>query len=366
MSRSKETHRSLDFWIGVPLVVLLASIRKRRRLPATPHRIGVISPTAIGDLILETGILAHIHETYPAAEIHLFHGKTNAGLIPLLPIEVKSHECNFTNFRTALMLLKETHVDVLVDLTPWPRLTALCSALSGAVTIGFQSERQFRHYAFDITAPHMSTRHEAENLRALSATFAPCSQYRPHLRKNIPPIPLQLPYERLILCHVSPGGSQAEAKSWPKSHWIELTNRLADEDFLIGFTGTQTDSERIQALLSETRLPRDKAFSLCGKLSLVGLAGALQRARLLITVDTGVLHLASVLNTPVIGLHGPTCSERWGARSPAAISLNAPHPEAGFIHFGFEKSPRALEIMATLAVDVVFETAKKALSASQR
>lgn len=366
MSRSKETHRWLDFWAGVPLVMLLGCIRKRRSLPAAPRRIGVISPTAIGDLILETGVLAHIQNSFPNSELLLFHGKTNGAVLPLLPVLVQSYECNFTNLRAALRLLRSSRLDIVIDLTPWPRLTALCASLSGATTVGFCSERQFRHYAFDIAVPHLRTRHETENLHALANALAPCPTYRPRLREDIPTPSLQLPYDRLLLCHTSPGGSRADAKSWPASYWIDLAQRLAHEGFIIGFTGAQADTEKIQKLLAEMRLPAETAFSLCGKLSLVELAGVLLRSRLLITVDTGVLHLASALNTPVVGLHGPTRSSRWGAQSEKAISLDALHPEAGFIHLGFEKSPHALDIMSALPVDIVFEAAKKALSADQR
>jgi heptosyltransferase I len=113
----------------------------------------------------------------------------------------------------------------------------------------------------------------------------------------------------------------------------------------------------VAAILAEARLPLVEAFSLCGRLSLTQLAGALARARLFITIDTGVLHLAAALDAPTLALHGPTRSSRWGGCSRTTFSLNAPHPDAGYLHLGFEKHPHATTIMQTLTVDAVSEAA---------
>ncbi len=100
-------------------------------------------------------------------------------------------------------------------------------------------------------------------------------------------------------------------------------------------------------------------------MSLAQLAGALRKARLLITVDTGVLHVASALDAHTLALHGPTRSWRWGGRSSKTISLDSPHPAAGFIHFGFESNDQAAATMKTLTVDYVYNAAKAALQRSE-
>lgn len=361
MARTNDRHRLLDYWLGVPLIALTGGLRRRRSIPHDAQRIGVFSPTAIGDLILDSGILLHLRQAFPFASIHLFYGPTNAQAVPLLPVDVQAHCCDFKRARATITAIRQARLDVVVDLTPWPRLTALYAALSGAVTVGFSAEKQHRHYAFDVSVPHLRTRHEADNLRAIAEVFAPCAEYPVALRKDLPEPALALPYDRLVLCHISPGGSQADSKRWPVSHWVELVRRLASDGFVVGFTGTQADVSAAQAVLSAAHLPPEAALSLCGAMSLGELAGALRKARLLITVDTGVLHIASALNANTVALHGPTRSWRWGARSPATISLDAPHPAAGFIHFGFETNDQGAATMRTLSVECVYNAAKVAL-----
>jgi ADP-heptose:LPS heptosyltransferase len=361
VARTNDRHRLLDYWLGVPLVMLAGGIRRRRHLPQNPESIGIFSPTAIGDLVLDSGILLHLRQAFPSASIHLFYGPTNAQVVPLLPVDLHAHCCDFKQPRVTIAAIRKARLDLAVDLTPWPRLTALYAALSGAVTVGFRAEKQHRHYAFDVAVPHLRTRHEIENLRALAEVFAPCPEYRISLRENLPEPTSRLPYERLVLCHISPGGSQAESKRWPVTHWAELMRRLTADGFVIGLTGSRADAPDARAVLSAAHLPPEAAISLCGTMSLGQLAGALRKARLLITVDTGVLHVASALNANTVALHGPTRSWRWGARSPAAISLDAPHPAAGFIHFGFETNDQGSATMRTLSVDCVYDAVRVAL-----
>ena len=358
MARTSDRQRLLDYWVGIPLVFLAAGLRRRRPVPPEAHNIGVLVPTAIGDLILDTGILMHLREAHPTATLHLFHGPTNAGVVPLLPVEVEAHCCDFKDVRGTLATIRRANLDIVVDLAPWPRLTALYAALSGAVTIGFRSERQHRHYAFDVSVPHLSTRHELENLRAIAEVFSPCAEYNIRLRSRLEATLPALPYNRLVLCHISPGGTRAQAKRWPEASWAELTRRLASDGYIVGFTGSPADAAAVSSVIAASGLPPQSVLSLCGKMSIFQLAAALKKSRLLITVDTGILHLASALNIRTIALHGPTRSARWGGRATNIVSLDAPHSQAGFIHLGFENNSGAGEIMQTLNVDTVYHTAR--------
>lgn len=364
MPRSTQYQRRLDFIFGVPLILLAAAIRCRRKVPASPARIGLISPSAIGDLILESGVLIRLRERYPGAELHLFHGRTNAGLVPLLPVEVVSHPCEFREFLATLRTIRGSRVELLVDLTPWPRLTALHAALSGAATVGFHSERQFRHYAFDVAVPHQRSRHELDNLKAMTDVLSGEQPYEVRLREDVASGRKREEWNRLILCHVSPGGSRSEWKSWPIEYWVELVRALTKDGFMVGFTGTTADEAHVRKIMSELGPEQRALVSLCGRMSLSELAMVLKSCLLCISVDTGIMHLASALRVPLIGLLGPSSSLRWGARSPNAVNLDSPHPAAGFIHLGFESHPRGSEVMRALTVAAVLDTARAILGRS--
>ena len=91
----------------------------------------------------------------------------------------------------------------------------------------------------------------------------------------------------------------------------------------------------------------------------------LEHSRLAISVDTSPLHLASAVGRPVVGLHGPSRSRQWGAISPNSRSIDAAHPSAGYIQFGFEDHPRAREIMRSISVDEVYKAASSLLASDK-
>lgn len=341
-------------------------LRHHRQLPSSPQRIGFLSPTAIGDLILDTGLLGHISQRYPRAELHIFHGRNNREAIALLPVPVVAHLCDFQRFRRTLVEIRRSRLDLLVDLTPWPRLTALYAALSGAATVGFNSLGQRRHFAFDVAVPHMRTRHEIENLEAMADVFGECPSYEVRISDAgaLPELPVD--WNRLILCHAAPGGSRSQWKRWPTEYWVELIKALVGEGHLVAFSGTQSDEPVVNAILAQLNVPSDRAFSLCGRLTLLELAAVLRACRLCITVDTGVMHLASALDVDTITLLGPTHSTRWGARSPYSVNLDSPHPKSGFIHLGFEQSRHGAEIMTSLKPQDVIAAARALLGRSPR
>ena len=233
---------------------------------------------------------------------------------------------------------------MVVDLTPWTRLTAVYARLAAPVAIGFDPPGQHRGAAFDIAVRHRCDAHELDNHAELAALFD-SRPYRMNVITERFDAPDDLDFLRLILCHASAGGSRAADKAWPIGIWAELTLRLAAEGWQVGFTGAAADTPSIERILAKAALPSTQAFSLCGKASLAQLGDLLQRARLLITIDTGILHLAAAVDAKILAIHGPTHSSRWGARTANAVTLNSIHPAAGYILYGYESHLRGHDTM---------------------
>jgi ADP-heptose:LPS heptosyltransferase len=106
---------------------------------------------------------------------------------------------------------------------------------------------------------------------------------------------------------INPGFSGAQKpgyrshRAWPLAHWHKLIELLCGSAGLsVLINGTADEQQEFTTLLST-----DGVHSLFGS-SIPTLAGALENARGLFTVDTGTMHLAMALKTPVIALFGPT------------------------------------------------------------
>ena len=90
-------------------------------------------------------------------------------------------------------------------------------------------------------------------------------------------------------------------RGWPLAHWQKLVELLSESAGLsIHINGTSDEQIVFSSLLKNTG-----AHSLFGS-SLPTLASALSSAKALITVDTGTMHLAAALGTPVVALFGPS------------------------------------------------------------
>jgi hypothetical protein len=85
-----------------------------------------------------------------------------------------------------------------------------------------------------------------------------------------------------------------------------------------------------------TTLPeatKDKVSLLLG--DWVTFAGTAAQAAAVISVNTGSMHVASLLNVPTIALHGPTSPLRWGPVGRRSIAL-VPDGATSFLNLGFE------------------------------
>ncbi len=102
--------------------------------------------------------------------------------------------------------------------------------------------------------------------------------------------------------------------TWKTKHWYDerfaaVADRLAALGYAVVFSGGPGDV----AAIEQIRLAmREKAVNFAGKTSLKGLAALYERAALLITTDTGPMHLAAAVGTPVVALFGPTAPWRTG------------------------------------------------------
>lgn len=332
-------------------------MKRRRRLPAWAARIVLLQPTAIGDTLIASGVPAAILRRYPGASLHILHGSSNAGAVAMIDAPFTAHSIDFRRPGKVLSALRRLKPDLVVDLTPWPRLTALCAMASGAVTVGYDSEGQGRGRAFDIPIRHRSDRHEIDNARAMAAVFDPVGVYRPLLKAPRAPPPFALPFSRLVLFHTTCGGSGRRDKAWTAANWVELARRLGEDGYVIGFTGTVAEIEDVSPI-QRSAAAGAPSLLLAGALTLEQFAYALAASCGLVSLDTGAVHLACSVNAPVVGLYGPTRAARWGPWASRGVGVDSPHRAAGFSSFGFETSPGRPPIMQAITVDAVYAAFK--------
>ena len=93
--------------------------------------------------------------------------------------------------------------------------------------------------------------------------------------------------------------------------------------------------------------------SLAGRTSLPGLAWLLSRADAVVSVNTGIMHLAALAGAPTVGLHGATNPRRWGPVGPRCVSLLPRAGRCAYLDLGFEYPADAEPALQHLPVEDV-------------
>jgi lipopolysaccharide heptosyltransferase II len=107
------------------------------------------------------------------------------------------------------------------------------------------------------------------------------------------------------LTAVAPGAAHA-TKRWPLRHWHSLIGRLVRAGSDVVVVGGVAD-QSIAAVLTADHPTR--VISAAGRFGLQGTGALLQRAATVVSGDTGVMHMATAVGTPVVALFGPTVRE---------------------------------------------------------
>lgn len=148
---------------------------------------------------------------------------------------------------------------------------------------------------------------------------------------------------------LNPGGGW-RSKCWPAERYGELHRQLAEQYNVRGVvTFGRGEEELAQQIIRAAGNPAPVAL----QLELGPLMAALRRAKFVISADTGPLHLASALKTPVAGLFGPTDPARNGPCSSDDVVVRKPHFGETTYRRGASYSPAMLSISVDQVVEAV-------------
>ena len=101
---------------------------------------------------------------------------------------------------------------------------------------------------------------------------------------------------------IAPGAAHA-TKRWPVQHWRALIDRIIAQGHAVVIVGGAAD-QSLAAALTPNRSGR--VLNAAGRFGLQGTGALIQRSAALVSGDTGVMHMATGVGTPVVALFGPT------------------------------------------------------------
>ena len=122
----------------------------------------------------------------------------------------------------------------------------------------------------------------------------------------------------IVAIHV--GARNGQAKRWPPAHIAALADRLiAELDALVVLTGAPNEAPLAQAAMRAAS--SDRLVNLTGQTTIPELIALVAASDVVVSGDSGPMHIACAVGTPVVALHGPTDPGLSGPTAPDAIAL---------------------------------------------
>jgi ADP-heptose:LPS heptosyltransferase len=154
-------------------------------------------------------------------------------------------------------------------------------------------------------------------------------------------------------------GAAAPGRRWPAARFAAVGRRLAADGHDVRITGSAAERDLASRVARLAGLPR--AHVLAGQTALGDLAALTAAARLVISGDTGMSHLAAAYARPSVTLFGPVPPSEWGPpRRPRHQVLW----EGGPGYHGDPHASRADPALRAITVDAVCKAAEAALQAA--
>jgi len=306
----------------IRLLYWMLNKSKRHAVDWESPKILVVSTTALGDTLWSTPFFTSIKNKYPHATLAVLTsplGKQILSEHPAIDQLFVLKKPLFFHFFLLLKQLRKQRFQIILVFHASQRVVfPLCYLLKSSRLIGTKQMNKQLDYLFTDLADYKNTHemHRRDQLCQLIHVSTP--KYMPFYkhpssaanelteilkRHNID---IHRPY---IVIHP---GAKDYYKCWPIHSYNQLI-ALLKKKWASPIIITGTADER--ALIAPLIQAHPDLISLCGKLSLASLAYLIDKAALLITNDTGPMHLSTAVNSKVIALFGPTDPKQCGPLS---------------------------------------------------
>ncbi|MCH8619847.1 lipopolysaccharide heptosyltransferase II [Undibacterium sp. TS12] len=298
------------------------------------HRILVIAPNWIGDAVMAQPLLQLLKLEHPAVPVDVLAPGWVAPVLRAMPEVDTVLETPFKHgalqlrerWRYAQLLRQRGYTSAYV--LPNTLKFALLPWMAGIKKrVGYKGESRYglinvMHHD-DKAAPRAMVPFYAA-LAFPPSEQAPQDLPRPHLQVSAGQIAVTmqamgLQQDQPLVCF-APGAEFGNAKRWPVTHFSELAKTVwaTDPQAQIVLLGSPKDRDVCQQIQSAC----PQVHQLAGKTSLDQALALIAASHAMVSNDSGLLHIASALNIPVIAIYGPTDPDHAPPFSDVAHSLS--------------------------------------------
>lgn len=352
--------KALDAAFGRLLVSLIPRPNMKAK-PDPPASILIIRPGGIGDAVHLIPAITAIKAAYPDAAIDILAEKRNSAIFGLYP-HVR-HIFHY-NKPAELMRVLRTTYDAVIDTEQWHRLSAVVARMTRApVLIGFATNERGR--LFTHKTPYSQDDYEIESFfRLLEPLGIGPGEVSPlffavsgKVAERVDTLLEEIKEKAFVT--IFPGASILE-RQWGAERFGKVAEMLTGLGVAVVVVGGRDDRERGDLIVAN-----GKGLNLAGRTSLSETAGVIQKSALLLSGDSGVLHIAVGLGVPTVSLFGPGRAAKWAPRGEHHIVINKGLSCSPCTTFGTTPPcPIAAQCMSDITADEVFNAVTVLLTAT--
>ena len=316
--------RLVGIFVAYPLNLLVRLVGKITRfdhsLQKEMSKIVVCKYKGMGSIIQATPLLKTLRKRYPNAKIVFVSSIENKSILEKISIIDEIQLVNdkgifkliSSSFRLVVKLMR-FRADLYIDLEIYSNYSSIITTVSLARDrFGYylRSNRyrlgMYTHMMYFNTKAPIAEAY-LQFARLLGITEVDHSLYE--IQKTTT-VENSIPQNYLV---INPNASDLRyERRWPAASFIELINRIQNNnpELTIYLIGSKGESEYVKDIHKHFTPPF--VVDLSGKTSISELIELLRNANLVITNDTGPMHMASSLGTNVLALFGPCSPDQYG------------------------------------------------------
>ncbi|TKB95350.1 MAG: glycosyltransferase family 9 protein [Nitrospira sp.] len=281
----------------------------------------LIKPSSLGDIVHAMPTCAAIRRAYPKARLTWLVKREWAGLVERIDgvDRVWPVTSTLKGWLSQVSSLRAEQFDLVMDLQGLFRSAAIGWFSGSPLLVGFANGREGspRFYSQRVSVPQSDMHAVDRNLLVANAVGA-MESGTPEFRFRIPQHDYDEVDRVLSRSGVTPGtnwvamnvSARWQTKRWPPASFAEVADRLQQEGWgavvMIGGPDERAEVAEVN------RMMKTPAIDLAGATTVGLLPALLSRASLLITNDSGPMHVAAAVGTAIVALFGPTSAVRTG------------------------------------------------------
>ena len=287
-------------------------------------KILILKPSSLGDVVQALPVLRLLKKYYPKAEIFwwiesglaaLLEGDPDLSGIFRFDRERWATPRHWGDIWKAIRELRRHKFDLIIDLQALARSGAVGWLAGGKFFVGLHDARELAHGYYDISVPRPSPQTHAVDwylgvLRAINVPVHQDFEWLPKREAVAREVEALWPLNGQPTVALLPG-ARWENKRWPIQHFQRLVAecRARDRNLRFAILGGESDSALAAAIAS---VAPEVCVDFTGRTSLPQMVEVLRQCRIVVTNDTGPMHVAAALRKPVVGIFGPTNPARTG------------------------------------------------------